>query len=106
MKLKKLKKLHNKIAKEYIRKFSNKQGLKFDYWVGDNLVGGNFEIASFINQYFFSLSEIIYDINSKQPVGLILDWQEHSVDSQIRGAQQINYYSYSLGLRYEHLNDK
>ena len=86
---------------EYVRVFSEKQGLEFDGWVGDE-VGG---IASFISQYFFNISDITFDINTNQPVRLILYWQEDGTDYNMRRekTEYINYKSYTMGLRYEDL---
>ena len=89
------------ICNEYVRKFSDKQDLEFDGWVGDE-VGG---IASFSSQYFFNISDIVFDLNTNQPVGLILHWQEDGTDYNIQRekTEYINYKSYTMGLRYEDL---
>ena len=101
-----LKKLHVdycKICNDYILAFEKKQGIVSDGWVGDE-VGG---IASFACQYFFNLSDIILDLNTKQPKGLILNWQSEDVDFNMFNEKQqhINYKSYTMGLRHEQLNN-
>ena len=102
MELQQLKKQYEFVCKEYIKKFCNKQGIEFDGWIGDE-VGG---IASFACQYFFNLSDIILDLNTKQPKGNILDWQSEGVDFNMFNEKQqhINYKSYTIGVRYKDLN--
>jgi hypothetical protein len=74
-----------------------------DGWVCDE-VGG---IASFACQYFFNLSDIILDLNTKQPKGNILNWQSEDVDFNMFNEKQqhINYKSYTMGLRHEQLKN-
>jgi hypothetical protein len=91
--LSKLKKQYVFVCNEYINKFINKQGYDFSGWVGDD-VGG---VACFVEQYFFSLDDIVYDINNKCEKGLIFAWQEHNLE--VGSDKAINYYSYSRGLR-------
>jgi hypothetical protein len=107
--MKKLNKMSNEelqtqyedVCNEYIRRFCEKQEIDFDGWVGDG-VGG---IASFISQYFFTIDDIALDLHTKQPKGLILDWQSDGVDCNMfnETPQNINYKSYTMGLRYEDL---
>ena len=101
IKLKELNKQYEFVCNEWVQKFCNKQLIDFDGWVS-NEVGG---IASFSCQYFFSLSDIILDINTKQPKGLIFQWQSDGVDFNLSNKvpQNINYKSYTMGLRYEQL---
>jgi hypothetical protein len=101
IKLKELNKHYEFVCNEWVKKFCNKQLIDFDGWVS-NEVGG---IASFCCQYFFSLSDIILDINTKQPKGLIFQWQSDGVDFNLSNTvpQNINYKSYTMGLRYEQL---
>jgi hypothetical protein len=98
--LSKLKAHYEYVCAEYVFKFCNKQGLEFDGWVGDD-VGG----VAACGDYFFNLSDIVLDINNKCRKGLILDWQNDSVEAHMGNpsAESINYYSYSKGLRYEDL---
>ena len=93
----KLKERYEKACNDYIAEFTKKQEIEFDGWVGDE-VGG---IASFIDQYFFNISDIVWDINSNQPEGLILQWQDDCLESN---PKFISYFSYSRGLRYSDLS--
>ena len=92
MKTQELKKQYELLCNEYIQKFCKKQDIEFDGWVGDIVAG----VASFAEQYFYNFSDIVYDVNSRQPKGLILDWQNDDIDNPTK---PINYYSYSKGLR-------
>jgi hypothetical protein len=89
---------YDNVCNEYVRRFCEKQEIDFDGWIDDE-VGG---IASFISQYFFNISDIIFDITTNQPVGLIFDWQSDGVDFNMfkDKTEYINYNSYIMGLRY------
>lgn len=91
------------ICNEIVEMFCRKHGLTFDGWVSDE-VGG---IASFSCQYFFNLSDIILDMSTNQPKGMILNWQSEDVDFNMFNERQqhINYKSYIMGLRHSHLVD-
>lgn len=101
LKLKELNRQYEFVCNEWVQKFINKQQIEFDGWVG-NEVGG---MASFACQYFFNLSDIILDLNTKQTKGNILNWQSEGVDFSMLSDKDhyINYKSYTMGLRYEHL---
>lgn len=95
MKLIELKKTYQMACNEYVQKFANKQDIQFSGWIGD--IG---QVACFIDQYFFSMDDIVLDINKKLPKGLILKWQDDGIEfSELR----MNYRSYSMGLRFEDL---
>jgi len=86
------------ICNKIVAKFCKKQEIEFDFWVLDEAGG----IASFNTEYFFSMSDIILDLNTKQKKGLILNWQIDSVDSHLSTpfAKSINYNSFIMGARY------
>lgn len=85
----------------YIEKFVKKHGYEFTDWVSDE-VGG---VAVFIEQYFFSFTDIKYDIDNKVKKGLIFRHQDDSVEHHftVNKEDTINFRSYAMGLRYEHL---
>lgn len=94
-----------KVVKEYeeacnklIEAFCEKQEIEFDGWIGDE-VGG---IAGFATQYFFNVSDIVFDLKTNQPKGLILSWQNDDVDFNMFNSEpkHINYQSYARGLRH------
>jgi hypothetical protein len=96
MRLSQLKKLYETVINEYIQKFCNKQELELEHWVGNDIGS----IACFGDMFFFSFRDIVYDINSKQPKGLIIKWIYESIDNE---EFTINYFSYSKGLRFTDL---
>ena len=106
LRLNQLKKQYEFVCNEYVKKFANKQGVEFDGWVADE-VG---VVASFISQYFFNMTDIVLDINTKQKAGLILEWQSMSVEYNLLKSESernfINYHSYIKGVRYMDLEKK
>lgn len=59
-------------CEEYLREFIQKQKYEFSFWVCDEIG----TIACFIEQYFFSMNEIKFDIDHNAPKGLIFEWQD------------------------------
>lgn len=96
-KLSRLRQTYEFVCNEYAQKFANRQEMEFDVWVG-NEVGG----VGHFNDFTFNFRDIVWDVNTKQPKGLIIDWYYESIDNH---PKYINYYSYSKGLRYEDLKD-
>ena len=66
------------VLKEYIRKFEKKHDCRFEYAVSDDLTG----IISFGDIYFFHISDIIFDIDTNQPKGLIFEWINDCVENE------------------------
>jgi len=93
-----LKTAFDKACNDYVTAFVEKQGYQFDGWIGDD-VGG---IAEFAGQYFFNIGDIIQDIDTEQPEGLIMQWQDESLEFSYNkpNCKFINYKSYCMGLRY------
>lgn len=88
----------DKILKKYIKKFEKKHGLTFEFAVSDDFM----DVICFGDVFFFSINDIIYDIDTKQPKDLIIDWLYDSINQD----KHINFYSYSKGLRYEQIKDR
>lgn len=101
--VKKLKAKYEATCMEWVQLFCEKQDLEFSYWVADE-VGG---IACFIDEYFFNMSDIILDLNSNQPKGLILRWQDDDINyhQSTGNSPNINYRAYTMGLRYDQLTE-
>ena len=89
IKLKLVKALH-----AYIKAFEKKHDLKFDSAVADDLMG----VLDFGSTDFFSMCDIIEDIDNDYPKGLIKQWQEDCIQNH---PKYINLKSYVMGLRYE-----
>ena len=83
----------DKILEKYIKKFEKKHGLTFEFAVSDDLMG----VIFFGCVFYFDINNIIYDIDTKQPEGLIIDWLYDTMNHD----KYINFQSYSMGLRYE-----
>lgn len=78
-----------------IKAFEKKQGIRLDDWVD------YYQIAGFSACYFFGLPEIIHDLRTNQPKGLILNWHDETVKNSYKNDRTINYNSYIVGLRYQ-----
>lgn len=91
MKTSKLKEKYESACNEYLEKFCKKQGMDNKGWVAND-IGGIAECSDF----YFSLHDIILDINSKQPKGQIIDWYYENLYPT---EKTINYYSYTKGLK-------
>jgi hypothetical protein len=101
MTIKKLKTDYDIICHTFVEKFAKKHDIEFDYWIGDEIGG----IASFIDQYFFNISDIILDLTTNQPKYSILIWQEDELEQSMNTdiPRYINYKSYTMGLRQKDL---
>ena len=88
LKTKELKEQYEKYCNEYVKKFCHKQGFDFNnfYWVTKR-VGG----VLCIGCYYLYFLDILWDINSKQPKELILQWYNKVFDGEI----EANYFDYT-----------
>lgn len=86
-----LKNRYETACNEYVKLFCAKQEMEFEGWIAD-IIG---EIAC-CNDFFFNFHDIVWDINSEQPKGMIIDWYYSCLESTEKA---INYYSYTKGLR-------
>jgi hypothetical protein len=96
-----LKEKYESIIDEYVKRFEKKHGLQLESWVSDDKNG----VACFGDILYFSVNDIIYDINNKLPKGLIINWLEDGIDYYEKKGQTINIHSYAKGLRYQDLPD-
>jgi hypothetical protein len=79
----------------YIKKFEGAHGVSFEY-ADDDLLG----VVCFGDNYF-NMSDIVFDVDNKLPIGLIFEWQNAGIDAHFNGSKQsINLQSYARGLRY------
>ena len=81
-----MKKQLEKVLKQYIKEFENKQDLTFEFAVDDNLM----EVISFDSVYFFNMSDIIYDIDNNIKENIIIEWCEYTLQEK----DYINYRTY------------
>lgn len=96
MTIAKLKKQYETVCNEYARKFANKQGLVFRRWVGEEIG----RICEFDGGYYFSLFDITWDINSKQPNGFAINWHNECIENP---KKSIGYFAYTKGLTFKDL---
>jgi hypothetical protein len=68
-KINELKKEYELICSKYINVFCKKQDLDFKGWVAENIGG-----IAICGDFYFNFQDIVLDINSKQPKGLIIEW--------------------------------
>ena len=88
----------------YIKKFEKKHGIEMEFAVSDDLMG----IICFGCIYYFSINDIVEDIDNNYPKRLILDWISDSTDYHIRSGdynRNINLSSYVKGLRFSDITD-
>lgn len=84
-----------------IKAFEKKQDLNFEFFINDDVIG----IATFGDVYCINVSDIIFDLETKQTKGLIIDWLYETLDQKDK-EDYINYQSYCKGLRYEDLTSQ
>jgi hypothetical protein len=80
---------------EYVNAFCRRQSLEFSYWVADE--PGSIAACG---DYFFNFRDIVFDVDTHQPKGLILEWYDEVLSHE---GQPINYYAYAKGLRFSDL---
>lgn len=95
-KINKLKKQYELVCNQYVDLFCKKQDMSFNGWVG-NTIGG----IALCNDFYFNFHDIVWDINSNQPKGSIIDWYYDNLENT---EKSINYYSYTKGLRVSQIN--
>ena len=82
----------------YVLMFEKKHGYESDGFVSDDITG----VCGFISQYYFSLSDIVFDIENNLPKGLIFEWQNHNLEQHYKDPKSpiINLRNYAMGARY------
>jgi len=90
-KLEKLKKDYELVCHNYVAEFCKKQEMYFEGWVSDII--GQWALC---DDFCFNFHDIVWDINSNQPKGAIVNWYYENLEGI---ANPINYFSYTKGLR-------
>jgi hypothetical protein len=103
--MKKLKANLEKAITAYIQAFEKKHGLECDW----HFIGGDlFGVLQF-GDYFFNISNVVYDIDHELPVGVITEWHSDQLEYSMNNPdseESINLEWYSRGLRFEDLAGK
>ena len=92
-----LKQQFENVVDQYLTLFCEKQGVYKDndsWCAGD--VGGVIEI----NDAYLNFTDIILDVDTNQPKGNIFKWYW---ENDFLNGKEINYYSYTKGLRVKDL---
>jgi hypothetical protein len=74
----------------YVKEFCDKQDMDFGGWVG-----GTVGDVAYCSDFFFSMRDIVLDVNSGQPVGAIVEWYYSSIEAD----ESVNYYAWTQGIR-------
>lgn len=91
---------YEQACNDILQAFIEKQG--FD-WYYDGWIGEIGSIAGFSEQYFFNIEDMVLDLKTNQPKGLILEWQNAGTDWNMFLDEPcwINYQSWIDGKRYD-----
>lgn len=82
----------------YVKKFEKAHGVEHEWVKGENSIDS---VVCF-GDYFFTMGEIVYDVDNKLPVNLIFEWQDAGMAANlVVNEEAINLQSYAKGLRYE-----
>jgi len=84
---------YENLCNSLINDFVKKQGYGFSYWIKN--VG---EIACFIEEYYFNLTDIAFDLKNKVKKGIIFEWQEHCLEYN----ETISFDEYLKGKRFHY----
>jgi hypothetical protein len=93
--LKTLQETYEKCVNDYTKLFCDKQGFDLEFWCTDR--PGS---VGCFGDYFFDFNDIVFDVNTNQPKGQIIQWYDESVSNVLAGGCRINYLSYTKGIRY------
>lgn len=85
------------VCNQIIEAFEKKHDCCFEFWVGKY-----FEAASFGDGFIFKIEDIIFDLETDQPKGLIFQWVNDDLEYNqgLPVAQNINFRSYAMGVRF------
>jgi len=74
--IRQLRKEYESICTKYLNLFALKHSLTFEFWISDEIGS----IASFGDTFFFTMDNIMEDINNDYPKNIIMDWHWHCLD--------------------------
>lgn len=87
------------VLMEYVRAFEDKHGVEFEFAINDDLM-----TVLHFGDWYFDISDIVYDIDNNLSKHLILNWHNNMMDETGNPDRKwINLHSYAQGLRLESL---
>lgn len=86
-----LKKQYEEVCRKIVFEFENKQDVKFSHWHRGSMI-----IAMFLDNKSMPLQEIIYDLETEQPKGLVFKWYDEYTTALFYN----NYYPYVTFKKY------
>jgi hypothetical protein len=86
---------YERICTGYIDEFIKKQKINFDY----NIAQESGNIVKYFEHYYFSISDIVYDLTNKCAKGLIYKWEAYNKKEK---SCQWSYEHYCKRLRKRH----
>ena len=81
------------VLMEYVKEFEKKHDLTFEFAVKDDLM----DVICFGCIFYFSIDDIIKDIDGGYNKGVIIDWLYYCID--LEDGKRINFESYAKGAR-------
>lgn len=78
--------------KEYIEKFSEKQCITFEFWLDEE--EGITSFMQGLYPVYINYKDIVYDIESNQPKGRILEWYNYVIDNFNYVEDIVSYFDY------------
>lgn len=78
-----IKKRYDRIVHSYVMMFCKKQETELDFWVDRD----TFTVGQF-GDHFYSISDIITDIEEQAPAGLIYEWQDEQIEKDDLGYRE------------------
>ena len=92
--------IYRKASEKLVEAFLRKQGYE-DYEFTDEAC----QIVE-ISDMYLNIDDIFFDLQNNAPEGLIFEWYDKSLEDHDKtGKLRINYRSYYMGLRFEHLKN-
>lgn len=95
----KRRRLYDNIIKSYVYAFAVKHGFieKDEPLPVDAIYGG----VVFLGDLTFAIDDIMHDMDSNIPKGVILEWYDYAYDVTTNGYTHVSYRSYLRGFRHK-----
>lgn len=80
---------YEKYCNEILKAFCEKQEMNNEGWVGEQIGG-----IAMCSDFFFNFLDIVWDLNSEQPKGKIIEWYDTTLDAVMGEKAMINYVNF------------